>query len=983
MRPDDDYLTGEPNRHGDPRLRPAPPSASEGTDGYTYVRERESRDTDRWLTAPDGPYMVVVMGERGAGRTMFVRDAASRRRAAGTAVLSVACVPGDGSHSYLLALRLVKVLEQHRFDTVGQRRPGNPVAGMLAAIEQGDKAVAAETVTAALTQPTATLVVLDDAQYADIESIWLLGTLDFGRTAPHVRLLASMVQRVGSMGEPQDCGSLSTACTGSRTEARRIELPPLDRQEVASVLAQRLRAAPDDALIGLVHRLSRGVPAAVDTLLAEWARKDAVHAVGGYALLRGGAAVPVLSEGDRFIEALYALGKQAVAVASALSVLWPLGLTARRLAAEVGGLSAEAVRAGLRDLVEAGIIDELPAPADGDVRGWIFRIPLVEHAVRERLGPLDRSNLARAAVEALWAAGAKPGGVPGGPAAAILEEADADTYLPDRIVEAGALVDRERAVAELVAAAERTVPEPGCGSAPRWLSAAAHLVEEPDGRLILKAATYYAAICDHSVVQRVVEALLRGDLRTGDLTDEMLQEAVCLLVGAASAAGDLAGLSRMAEARWWNTLGSSAAARASGRALALCALGRWQEALAVPAPNARQGSGADAAAVLPTLYRTVAEMTLGRPERFRRSLTMPEFGALSAGSRYAVTVIQVDQLLGLTDLRAAADLLAERRVAVDDLPVHSRFLWRHLEGRWEEAMRLGRQLFANRQSGTPALGHHLFPERITALLFARGRIRTVVRLVGTMREDLGGAAEYEHILCRAEAEAARTLGDLAEAERTLRHGLNAARAGGEVYATDELWAELATVQADTGDLPGALDSLRHLERIASRTDGERTRLLWLLASARLLGADSAQVDTAHKQLLDAVALARRRGQPFETAVTLLAAARQDEDPAAMLSEAYELFGDLGALLWRFRARADMRRAGLAVPGRGLATAENEHLLAILVSDGMTNRQVASVLGLSQDAVANRLTRLFARTGVRSRTEFVTAAMRSGGASAQW
>ncbi|MGI3198531.1 LuxR C-terminal-related transcriptional regulator [Streptomyces sp. GLT-R25] len=70
----------------------------------------------------------------------------------------------------------------------------------------------------------------------------------------------------------------------------------------------------------------------------------------------------------------------------------------------------------------------------------------------------------------------------------------------------------------------------------------------------------------------------------------------------------------------------------------------------------------------------------------------------------------------------------------------------------------------------------------------------------------------------------------------------------------------------------------------------------------------------------------------------------------------------------------MREAGLTVPGRRQATAENEHLLATLLAEGLTNRQIAGALRLSEDAVANRLSRLFARTGMRSRTEVVTAVL---------
>ena len=45
----------------------------------------------------------------------------------------------------------------------------------------------------------------------------------------------------------------------------------------------------------------------------------------------------------------------------------------------------------------------------------------------------------------------------------------------------------------------------------------------------------------------------------------------------------------------------------------------------------------------------------------------------------------------VADLRGAVSLLAERRTDVDDLPAYTRFLWRHLEGRWEEAMRIARR----------------------------------------------------------------------------------------------------------------------------------------------------------------------------------------------------------------------------------------------------------------------------------------------------
>lgn len=114
-------------------------------------------------------------------------------------------------------------------------------------------------------------------------------------------------------------------------------------------------------------------------------------------------------------------------------------------------------------------------------------------------------------------------------------------------------------------------------------------------------------------------------------------------------------------------------------------------------------------------------------------------------------------------------------------------------------------------------------------------------------------------------------------------------------------------------------------------------------------------------------------------MTLVAAVGAGGGPPALLREAYELFGESGAVLERFHTRAALRAAGITVPGRRQATVESEQLLATLIAEGLTNRQIATVLRLTEDAVANRLSRLFARTGLRSRTEVVTAVLTGYGA----
>lgn len=277
-------------------------------------------------------------------------------------------------------------------------------------------------------------------------------------------------------------------------------------------------------------------------------------------------------------------------------------------------------------------------------------------------------------------------------------------------------------------------------------------------------------------------------------------------------------------------------------------------------------------------------------------------------------------------------------------------------------------------------GHHLLPARTAAILLAQGRPTSADRLISSVRGQVNGP--LEHVLDHAEAEILRTLGELGRAEEVLRRGLRAADERGSFYGTDELLASLAEVHAEAGHPDRATACLARLERTAEQMNSGRTRLLYLLTSGKILDPDSSEAhrseahrSEAHKHLSEAVDLARSRSQPFETAVTLLAAVRANAAPATLLHEAYEHFGEMGATLWRFHTRTAMREAGLTVPGRRQATAENEHLLATLLAEGLTNRQIAGVLRLSEDAVANRLSRLFARTGMRSRTEVVTAVLR--------
>ncbi|QIQ03649.1 LuxR family transcriptional regulator [Streptomyces liangshanensis] len=999
-----------------------------GEDAHLLGREAESAGVDAVLRDPDGPRLVLVRGERGVGRTAFVRAAGERLRADGVAVLAVDCVAGDSERPLLLALRVVMVLEKHRSAAARRRTPhksagetpSGAVSGALSAMREGDGTAMAGALVGALAQSAPVVVVVDDAHHADTRSWSLLGELDFGRLPPGARLALTAVHRDGADGPAPGA---RTAGAGLERLARNpsayeVVLPRLGSGTVSALVAQRLGAVPDDGLVRRVRELSRGIPGAVDALLAAWAEQDAIRVADGHAFLGPGTPPPVLPDDDRYVVALRSLGEPCWTVAGALGVLWPLGAAALPLLAAATGLSAREVGDSVGRLVDAGVLDEPRPPDAGAPQGWTFHLPLLAHAVHARLGPWERGRLSAVAVEALWADGATPAAaaspvpVPApspaptpaptptpvtsptpAPASAPWPPPLPPTYLPDRIAEAGSLVAPERAVAELTAAARALYPDLEHQGMLRWYLGAVRLIEEPTARslTVLRYGQAAHGSGDYATARRAAQWVVSAPAE--GLEPLALYEAATLLVAATAAERDWAALSEMGAASWWDSTPLPPLATVSGRIQALWQLEKWREALTLLGDTEAVWRRTPDSRVLLELFGRVAEFVLGRPERFTQALTAPEPADLPRSKTFAMVVAQLDMLLGTGDLRSATALLEARGLTPELLPAGSRFLLLHLRGRWDEALALARRPLVNGGVLNVVPGHHLLPARTAAVLLARGRVAGAARLIDSARakgvtgrdgtgpggtDDPGASVSgpLEHVLDHVEAEVLRGLGDPDRAGRVLRRGLDAADEHGSVYGTDELWASLAEVHAEAGHPRRAAACLERLERLAGRTGGGRTgggrtRLLYLLTSARVLRPDSRE---ARARLLEAVELAREREQLFETAVTLSAAARGGAGSAALLYEAYELFGATGAALWRFRTRTAMREAGLVVPGRRQATAENDHLLATLLAEGLTNRAIADVLRLSEDAVANRLSRLFARTGMRSRTEVVTAVL---------
>ena len=183
--------------------------------------------------------------------------------------------------------------------------------------------------------------------------------------------------------------------------------------------------------------------------------------------------------------------------------------------------------------------------------------------------------------------------------------------------------------------------------------------------------------------------------------------------------------------------------------------------------------------------------------------------------------------------------------------------------------------------------------------------------------------------------------------------------------------ELVETLVAVGQLERAIALLEPFEEQGRALDRP-----WVLAtSARcrgLLAAAAGDLEASFDAFDRALAAHERFAQPFELARTLLALgstqrrAKRKRDARESLERAVALFDELHAPLWVDKAKAELARIGGHTTAQGLTPTERR--VAELVAKGQKNREVASALFVSVRAVEANLTRIYAKLGVRSRSE---------------
>jgi DNA-binding CsgD family transcriptional regulator len=184
-----------------------------------------------------------------------------------------------------------------------------------------------------------------------------------------------------------------------------------------------------------------------------------------------------------------------------------------------------------------------------------------------------------------------------------------------------------------------------------------------------------------------------------------------------------------------------------------------------------------------------------------------------------------------------------------------------------------------------------------------------------------------------------------------------------------VYGEYAEALLRLGRIEAAVELLDRWEEAAVRV-GRSWALARITRGRGLVAAARGHVDEAQMHLERAVEQAV--DDPFGRARALLSLgtvrrrARQKRAARDAIEAALEAFERMGAAGWAITARGELGGIGGRTRAEGLSPAERR--VAELVANGRTNREVAAALVLGERTVETHLTHIYAKLGVRSRTE---------------
>ncbi len=291
------------------------------------------------------------------------------------------------------------------------------------------------------------------------------------------------------------------------------------------------------------------------------------------------------------------------------------------------------------------------------------------------------------------------------------------------------------------------------------------------------------------------------------------------------------------------------------------------------------------------------------------------------------------------------------------LGIYRRLLRDYADGEWSRVASSARRL---ELAGAPTAMHHVARLLAAEVHASSGDVRRAAQWFGLVDEngpflalrawvDLGisgpdrGWSAYD-LVCRAVE-------------------------NGDDVGLSCLLLRLGFIENSLGNGAGLARAAGEARRWHERFGGTNLR------AAELVLGGLSEKDSA--MAASAIMLLRRTGNAAELMRTCLAMASLCEDPAPWYAEALQFARRLGEGGMDLRIRETMRKVGVVLPRARVARddfSDVELRIIELVGQGRTNRQIATTVRMSEKTVENYLTRLFVRTGCRSRLDLATASL---------
>ncbi|GAA2154873.1 LuxR family transcriptional regulator [Kitasatospora kazusensis] len=896
----------------------------------SLVGRRRERELLSSFTTAAGGRSLVLRGDTGVGKSALLDHAADLAvredhqvvRAVG--VEAESAFPFAGLHQFLHPLlpHLDRLDASHRrvFDVVFGRNEGPPPSVMTLAIALLDLLSLASA-----QRPL--LLVLDDGQWFDAASAEVCGFAARRLTGGPVKLLVGLRSDVPSLFD-----------TAALPELHVTTLSEHDSEELLDLHHPRLHPV----VRRIVLDEAQGNPLALLELPPFLSSRSA-HRVKD---LLGAPSVPL----PRRLEYVYGTRIKALGTTVRAELLrGALDGTASGRAAS----TARGTRYQMFDADEAascGLLD-----LDRMSGGFVFRHPLVRSTVVQMATPNERRD-----------------------AHAVLARLHRDD--PERRAThlAASTVDPdEQVAAELEKAAESATRRGGALAAVAWLTRAAELSENREGRsrrlgdaafiagqaalldqaqLLVSSdtaqgagdsaaavvASAYAALYRDGEVRsshrQVVAALetLREDHRRS--TGEVEVRLVNLLLAISQYAGDADCWQRTREVL--DALGDRVPARS------LIYRDTWSDVV-------RHGAGAR-----DRLERAFADLPQLDPwDAVRLSVSAHHLDVLGPHRPHLQRTVDREVETGATS--TAMTML--HLIMLDQMAV----------GEWDEAERTG----VRGLELAVEHGHTLFAHHSRAYLAQLAAMRGQTERARELRAAVDSWARPRGVGFLTQiADAAGTVAALHEGdyEAAYLHAVAVTAPGTFAPCAHQASRTLLDL-VEAALHSGRADQARRHALAAQEAGlpGISPRLALVTYGALAMTAEHDEEANAMDERVES--LAQGVGFPFELARIRLARgvrARQSQGPRAArqaLTRAAESFERLGATAWADRARAELRASGMSTrPSSAAGLTWQEQRIAGLAASGLTNKEIGERMHLSPRTVSSHLYRVFPKLGITTR-----------------